>query len=696
MIGRLIERLLERYERREGLLLARGRIFGERRERNIYLPADLSNQHILCIGSSGSGKSRLIFHLSSQLIEDERRSLILMDPHGDLFQNLLRLIAQRAFGPEGRRDLAERVVLIEPANMKYGCPCLNILEHEEGRFDFEVVAELISAFRSIWSDSWGPRLEDILRNCCLALQSMDLTLVEMPWLLMDGDFRRYVVSRLENEDVRMYFEKHFPGLSEKDQRYFIESSRNKVSAFISNPFLKPILGAGRSTIRFAEIMNQGKICLINLSRSRLKTEARRLFGSLLMAKILMGMLSREEVPEEKRVPTTILVDEAHEVFCQDLFLPLLEGGRKYKVQLGLFHQSLSQLDPEDVDIILGNTAVQICFQVGRKDAERISREFWSFTGRRVKLQQRDLWGPKGKPTFYSVQEEIENAISELTNQGVRECYIKLKGVSPDPYIATTFPVSYPEPNPEWEESLRRISAKRYNRGFKEISREIEERRKSLQRAMEEQKRSSGRKAYKEESALSSEEDLFLRDVHARPFVPLWQRYKDLGTRISKSKASRIKGKLVKLGYIEEIELKTGKRGSQPKLLKLTEKGARYLGVDNPYRGMGKGGFQHQFWQHAIAERFRERGYKVSVEERMADLVLGENGRRYAVEVTLHNENVLHNVKRDLESGFDQIWIACPDISVLDKTRKKLKEELGEAFPENKIEFYLFKDLVEGI
>lgn len=488
MLNRIANWLLgaETVKNRE-LLLGSGRLFDEPRRRSgaIYAPAKLNNQHLVCVGSSGCGKTRFLYSLLEQKIEDSNASIILMDPHGDLHKKVLSLIAHKVFA-EGEGDLAERLVLIEPTNLQYGSIGLNILETEPGQLPYEIVAELISAYHAIWFEAWGARMEDILRNSCLALQEKGLTLVEMPWLLMDEDFRKFIVSKISDDDVKLYFEKHFHGFKDTDQKFFIESTRNKVSAFTSNPYLKPILGQKQSTVRFADIMNEGKICLINLSRNHLKTESRRLFGSLLFAKILMAVISRENIPEEKRVPVSVFCDEAHEIFCQDLFLPILEGGRKFKCQFGgLFFQTLSQFEPEDVDIILGNTSIQVCFQVGRKDAERMAREFFSFSGKMVKDQERDIFGPKGKPTYYSVQEEIENAISELTNQKTMECYIKLKGVSSAPYIAQTLPVEYLKPNYEWEETLREISASKYNRSKEEIEREIKERRDSLEKAVKE-------------------------------------------------------------------------------------------------------------------------------------------------------------------------------------------------------------------
>jgi len=471
--------------RENNLILGGGYLFGESKRRRcpIRVPKNLNNQHLVTVGSSGTGKTRFLYSLVEQILESPE-SIILMDPHGDLYENVLSLIAQRVFA-EGKRGLADRLVLIEPTNLQYGSIGLNILEKVENQLPYEIVAELITAFHAIWKEAWGARMEDILRNSCLALQERGLTLTEMPWLLMDEEFRKYIVSKLKNDDVRMYFEKHFSGFRDFEQKFFIESSRNKVAAFTSNPFLKPILGQAESTISFANIMDEGKICLINLSRTHLKTEARRLFGSLLFAKILMAILSRENIPEEKRAPVKIFIDEVHEVFCSDLFLPILEGGRKFKAQLAIFFQSLSQLEDEEIDIILGNTATQVSFQVGRQDAERFAKEFFPFSGKEIKDQTRDIFGARGKATFWSTQEKMENAFSELINQKVRECYIKLKGVEDVPYIAKSLEIEYPEDNQEWKETLRKTSAEKYNRSQDDIEKEIKERRKLLEREVKE-------------------------------------------------------------------------------------------------------------------------------------------------------------------------------------------------------------------
>jgi len=482
--------VLKRFRSRQPMrtYVGRGRRLGQPKWRawRIAVPDGLPNRHTLVVGSSGVGKTRLLYDLLCQALADPKQGVILIEPHGDLYETVVRHLAHRAFGPKGNPSLAERVALIDPTDQARGSVGLNILETEPNQLPYEVVAELITAFHAIWRESWGARMEDIIRQSCLALNELGLTLAELPRLLMDEAFRAFIASQLKNESVKMYFEQHFSGLSRSDQREWIESTRNKVSAFVSTPFLEPILACERSTIRFGELMQEGKIVLVKLSRSRLKTESRRLFGMLLFAKILIATLGRDSIPESERTPVTIFVDEMHELFNADLFLPVLEGGRKYKVSFGgLFHQSLSQLKPEEVDIVIGNAATLVAFQLGRKDAERMAKEFFRFTGLRVKYEERDLLGRKDEPEFFNVQEELEHAISELMHQGVRECYVKFKtGDANDLYIAKTPDVQYPPPHPEWEQRLVELSASKYNRPLALIEQERKARMERLDALMQ--------------------------------------------------------------------------------------------------------------------------------------------------------------------------------------------------------------------
>lgn len=456
-------------------VLAKGYRFGDMLHwRRSIVQKNVSNLHLHCVGSSGAGKTRFLYYLCRQEIDEAlrnpgRQSVVLIDPHGDLFRNVLNYAARRA----ETDSLGDRIVVIEPVDQRRGAIGINVLETIPGIHPYEVTDEIVSACKSIWTDAWGARMEDILRHSCLLLQEHNLTLAQMPRLLTDNDFRRLLVEQSTNRDIKLYWHS-FEDFRGNDQRLFVESTRNKISAFMSNPYIKPILSQQKSTLDFHEAMNSGKIILINLSRSHLKTESRRLFGILLFSKIHQAIISRDDIPESRRTPTTIFIDECHEIFHPDFFLSILEGGRKYKAVLNLFHQSLSQMGQDAVDIILTNCGTLVCFNVGRLDAERMAKEMFSFSGKEIKYQDGDfLSGKKSKPTYFSVQEEIENAISELMSQWVGECFIKVKSKDKAPFIANTAKVEYPEASVELEEKLREASAKNYNRPLADIYQDLE-------------------------------------------------------------------------------------------------------------------------------------------------------------------------------------------------------------------------------
>lgn len=450
---------------RDANALLSGHLYGEWRwRRPIAIPAGVANEHALVLGQSGFGKTAFLYRA---VIPEMLRgwSTIVVDHHGDLYQRIVSCLAQQVYA-EQRVKLLARVCLLDPTDRRYGSVGLNVLEVPPGIEPYEVVDELVSDFKAIWRDAWGDRMADILRNSFRAAIEAGLTLAEVPQLLTDPVFRAQIVlPRVHNADVRLFWEQHFGAFTNSEQRYFVESARNKLSAFLSNPYLLPILSQSQSTVDLVSFLQSGGILLVNLARSRLKAESRRLFGALLMGKILTAILARQAIPEEARHPTRIHDDEMHESYNPESVVAFYTAGRKFRCGLWGYSQSLSQYPPDDIDVILGNTATQVCFNLAWKDAERLAKEFFQFTGRQLKYVERDLWGPRGKPTFYTVQEELEHAITELTTQQQRECYVRFKGTAvPDlPYIATVPPVTYCEPHAEWDERLREESAQRFAR-----------------------------------------------------------------------------------------------------------------------------------------------------------------------------------------------------------------------------------------
>jgi len=347
-----------------------------------------------------------------------------------------------------------------------------------GQVGYQLVDSIIAVIREFWPDSYGPRLEDVCRNALLLLQELELTVLEMIPLLSDARFRSALVARSRNPEVRLYFEQHLGGLRLSELKTWVESSRNKWNAFLANPFIRPILGQSRSTIDFGEIINQGKWLLVNVSRDKLK-ESRRLLGALIVTLMHQAALAREGVPPAGRIFHALWVDEFEEFYTPS-FVHILEGGRKYGLGLGLFHQNLTQPpfdhDPAIIDTILANTHTQIVFNVGRKDANRLAGELFFPSGSEVKFQGHLLGIPVERPVSWSMPEEREYYAAELMKQRPAEAYVRLKGIGDDePYAIRVANVPDVTPDQEKVDILREHACRRYCRPVAEVEAEIRRR-----------------------------------------------------------------------------------------------------------------------------------------------------------------------------------------------------------------------------
>ena len=441
----------------EGVILGTGRRYSEPRgrEHQIVLPDRLPNKHAIIWGKSGMGKSRFLFPIIMQKI-CAGESVVVFDSH-EMWPHILDAIGQE-FELE---DLVGRICIINPTDLRYGVVGLNVLETNEGLEPFAVTEELLSAFKSIWSESFGDRMADLIRQTCWTLVAHKLTLKDFTRLLSDEEFRRRLVSTIDHEETRLFWQ-YFDRLK-GEARTWVESSRNKVSALMMNPFAKLMLSQPKSTVRFGDVINhpKGGICFVHLSRDDLKTDQQRLLGALIFSKLYMSILARKSIPESERRPVNIFVEEASEIFQPDAVLNILSGARKLGARLWLCFQSIAQVSAHDVQLILNGAAVHVVFNVEREEAKRLLGLF-SFTGTHVKHEERDFWGPKGKPSFYSIQDEQENCIRELIIQRNRECYIRIFGDDCDePYITEAPFVEYPPEQETIRNELHALSARCY-------------------------------------------------------------------------------------------------------------------------------------------------------------------------------------------------------------------------------------------
>ncbi len=316
------------------------------------------------IGKTGTGKSTLLETLVTQDIA-HGEGVALLDPHGDLAEKVLRSI------PEKRRGdlLYFDPVALEPL-------AFNPLENVPPLRRPLAAAGLLEVFKKIWADSWGPRLEHILRNSLLALLDQpSATLGDILRLLTDSSFRRHVASRIQNPHVRTFWLEEYEGYPARFRAEAIAPIQNKVGAFVTNPIVHRIVGRPSDSFDVRRVMDDGKILIVNLAKGKIGEDAAALLGAMLVSKIGLAALSRADVPEETRRDFYLYLDEFQN-FTTLSFTSMLSELRKYRVNLILAHQYLAQLDLAIKSAILGNVGTIISFRVGMEDAEIIAKEFY--------------------------------------------------------------------------------------------------------------------------------------------------------------------------------------------------------------------------------------------------------------------------------------------------------------------------------
>jgi len=378
--------------------------------------------HFYIVGASGSGKSKFIEFLVRQDITREN-GFGVIDPHGDLVEDVKGYLALDL--PEN--EIEERIVLINPVDPAYTV-AFNPLEKIAGLSAAEISAELVESFKKIWGAEgssaawgWGARMEDLLRNSFIALIEAELTLKDLPRFLTDEDVRLNVLDKVTHPIARQYFAR-FNTLSPKTRDEWMESTLNKVNAFLSDDRIRELFSFKKSSFSLRDIMDGRKILLLKLDRGRLKDSA-DLIGSLLMTKIKMAAFSRSDLPREARVPFYLYVDEFQN-FATEGFIEVLSEARKYALSLVMAHQNLSQLPKELQDSILTNCGIQIYFRTSRRDAEILAKEAFETTGTEVKAVQLSEYG--SYHDYFTYQEEWEHYFEELQNLPPRVCYVKHK------------------------------------------------------------------------------------------------------------------------------------------------------------------------------------------------------------------------------------------------------------------------------
>ena len=327
------------------------------------MPRTDRNRHLYIIGQTGVGKSGLLELLTISDIYSPY-GFAVIDPHGDYAVNTLRRIP---------KERAQDVIYFNPADTDYPM-AFNPMEVTDPKLKSHTASELIGVLKRMF-ESWGPRLEYILRYSLLALLDYpDATMLDITRILTDKKFRLEVLEHVQDPVVRNFWTVEFASWNEKFAAEAVAPVLNKVGAFTANPLVRNIIGQPKSSFNVRQIMDEHKILLVNLSRGLLGEDNAALLGSLLVTKIQLGAMSRADMPAEQRTPFYLYVDEFQN-FATDSFATILSEARKYGLNLTVANQYTAQMSVEVKDAVFGNVGSIIAFRMGADDARSMLRYF---------------------------------------------------------------------------------------------------------------------------------------------------------------------------------------------------------------------------------------------------------------------------------------------------------------------------------
>lgn len=628
--------------------------------------------HFYVIGATGTGKTKFLEYLVKQDIE-KRNGFGVIDPHGDLIEDIKDLLLFQ-YSPDDT-EIKEKVVLIDPTDPEYTVT-FNPLEKLQNVSIPEQANGLVSSFKKIWSDSWGVRMEDLMRNSLISLGEAELTLTELPFFLTKRAFRKTVLEKVSHSIAKNYFQR-FDTMTDRGQVSWIEPVMNKINAFFSDDRIRLMFSSRKSSFNIREIMDQSKILLIKLDKGKLLDSA-DLLGSLLMAKIQMAAFSRSDIPKKKRVPFYLYIDEFQN-FASESFAVVLSEARKYGLSLIMAHQTLAQIPTELRSLILGNAGIQVCFRLNRQDSNLLAKESFEYSGYEVKTIS------SFSPKFWSLGEEWELYISKLQSLPPRYCYVKHK-IEGGVVQLQTVDIEMTEDmlnmdEDRYQEFIKGVPfGRKYlrersalialeNKRHEDLKKETEEKivdQKIEQTESKPQKKSvkhdvviekPPKKFVKDKPGFTPEQIEFLECVSKNPDMFITQIYKTL--QLSGYKGDRIKESLLQKELISQKSTKKGKKGRLAKVLVITEMGSSTLKKLLP---AGKGGEHHKHLQSMIKDQAVVFGWKAVIEEKIphslesVDVGLRKDDLRVAVEIsaTTHPSQELQNIRKCLDSGYDYV------------------------------------------
>ncbi|MBD3282627.1 MAG: type IV secretion system DNA-binding domain-containing protein [Candidatus Portnoybacteria bacterium] len=426
---------------KEGVILGKNIFRGD--ETVIRMAEKDRRRHLYIIGQTGTGKSVFISNMIRQDIE-AGKGLAFIDPHGDVVESVL------SFVPKERM---EDVIYFDPSDIERPMG-LNLLEYDPNHPEQKtfLANETINIFKKLWEgvpEAFGPMFEQYMRNALLLVMDdpeSGSTLLEVPKVLADTEFRKHKLLKTNNQVVKDFWEKEAEKAGgEAALANMVPYITSKTNLFLANDIMRPIICQQKSAFDFRKVMDEKKILLINLSKGRLGELNSNLLGLTMVGKILMAAFSRVDMPEEKRNDFYLYIDEFQN-FTTDSISTILAEARKYKLNLIIAHQFIAQLKESIRDSVFGNAGSMASFRIGAEDAEALSKQF--------------------EPTFTQ---------QDLMNIDNFNAYLKLliNNQTAAPFNIQTYPPI--QGNAEIASKIKELSRSKYGRDRLEVEREVDRR-----------------------------------------------------------------------------------------------------------------------------------------------------------------------------------------------------------------------------
>ena len=422
---------------KEGLVIGHNVYHGVKKE--IRLSDEDRRRHVYIVGQTGTGKSTMLENLMVQDMTNGK-GFAFIDPHGDAAEKMLGMVP---------KDRTEDVIYFDPGNLEHPLG-LNIFEyHSEDQKDF-LIQEAINMLYRLYDPQHtgiiGPRYEHLFRNAALTVMAGPEggTFVDIPKLFRDPQFVRQKLKHVEDQSVREFWQKEMPqSQRSNDFGEIVSWFVSKFGAFLSNQLMRNTIGQTKSAFDLRELMDSDKILIANLSKGRLGELNSQLLGMIFVMKFQAAAMSRASIPEDQRKDFSLYVDEFQN-FSTESFAFILSEARKYRMNLIVANQFISQLSEEVRDAVFGNVGTILSYRTGPADADFLVKQFApAFT-------ERDL---VNLPNF--------NAAIRLMSEGLPT----------KPFNIATLP-PFASDNPKLSEALKKLSAAKYARPRAEVEKEI--------------------------------------------------------------------------------------------------------------------------------------------------------------------------------------------------------------------------------